>query len=171
MLGRVCLFFCLSTGRNVIQQVSSAMYVAPDFRPFLNCKMTPLERSAVGRVLSPNPRCCSRYRQPTRKRGRPIRFQLGPGFPAASGVSVIGRRVTVRGRGQWEAPGLGFTGGSRSLRRASDRPFSRGHSEPWLEVFVIHFKALRKSPEATKLSSALMSCMHVIHRSLAHCVH
>lgn len=144
-------------------------------RPFLNCKMTlwkgPRSDACFLRTRGAARVIVSRYRQPARKRGRPIRFQLSPGFPAASGASVIGRRVTVRGRGQWEAPGLGFTGGSRSLRRASDRPFSRGHSEPWLEVFVIHFKALRKSPEATKLSSALISCMHVIHRSLAHCVH
>lgn len=109
-MGRVCLFFCLSTGRNVVQQVSSAMYVAPDFRPFLNCKMTPLERSAVGRVLSPNPQCCSRdrFEVPSARTQARSAYPISarPGLPG--GLGGVGDWAQGYRAWSWPMGGPGF---------------------------------------------------------------
>lgn len=112
------------------------MYVAPDFRAFLNCKMTlwkgPQSDEYFLRIRSAVRVIVSRYRQPAHKPKPTVGLSdfSSTRLPCGLGASVIGRRVTVRGRGQWEAPGLGFTGGSRSLRRASDWPLAEVTPNP-----------------------------------------
>lgn len=79
-------------------------------RPFLNCKMTPLERCAVGRVLSPNPQCCSRdrFEVPSARTQARSAYPISarPGLPG--GLGGVGDWAQGYRAWSWPMGGPGF---------------------------------------------------------------